>query len=74
MRDSLITASSEQLYAESHRARLNLITLDPIVSGLSQGFSGGWRSSTTDAEPWLQVSLIVTQSIKQFFYRTVSFI
>lgn len=53
-----MTASSEQPYAAANRARLNAPTLDSIVSGLPAGFSGGWKPDVSDAEPWLQVSVI----------------
>lgn len=55
IRDTLITASSAQQYAPGYRARLNALTLDPIVEGLSEGFSGGWKPDPSDTEPWLQV-------------------
>ena len=57
IRDSLMTASSEQQYAPAYRARLNALTLPPIVQGLSDGYSGGWKPLLTDTQPWIQVSL-----------------
>ena len=57
VRDSLMSASTEQEYAEASRARLNAVTLSPIVSGLSEGFSGGWKSQPDDPNPWLMVDL-----------------
>lgn len=59
IRNSLITASSEQQYAPAYRGRLNAVTLDPIVEGLSEGFSGGWKPLYTDTEPWIEVCYIV---------------
>lgn len=55
IRDSLMSASSEQEYAAASRARLNSKTLPPIVAGLSEGLSGGWKPLGADPQPWIQV-------------------
>ena len=60
VRDSLITASSEQEYAPAYRARLNAITSDAVVEGLSEGYSGGWKPALSDTDPWIQVIFIHT--------------
>ena len=57
VRDSLMSASSEQEYAEANRARLNAVTLPAIVPGLSKGLSGGWKPLQNDTDPWLQIDL-----------------
>ena len=57
VRDSLMSSSSEQEYAEANRARLNAVTLPAIVPGLSKGLSGGWKPLQNDTDPWLQIDL-----------------
>lgn len=61
--DSRMSASTEKEYAPANRARLNAVTLAPIVSGLSEGFSGGWRPLDDDPEPWIQVELLIIKRL-----------